>query len=58
VEAFHYKCEAFIIITRLVDEIFREMEALIIKLRLFEGIFNGTEAFKIISRDITAFLLM
>jgi hypothetical protein len=48
VEAFDYKCEIFIEITRLFDHIFREMEALIRNLRLFKilrGILNGIEAF-------------
>jgi hypothetical protein len=33
-EAFDYKCEAFIKITRLFEDMFREMEALIRILRL------------------------
>jgi hypothetical protein len=39
VEAFDYKCEAFIKMTRIFEDIFdifREMEALIINLRLFQ----------------------
>jgi hypothetical protein len=35
-EAFDYKCEAFIKITRLLEDIFREMEALIRNLRFFQ----------------------
>jgi hypothetical protein len=35
-KALSYKCEAFIKITRLFIEIFREMDALIRNLRLFE----------------------
>jgi hypothetical protein len=34
-EAFDLKCAVFIKITRLFDELFREMEALIRNLRLF-----------------------
>jgi hypothetical protein len=47
-EAFDYKCEAFIEITRLFEDIFRKMEALIRNLRLFKrlsGILNGIKAF-------------
>jgi hypothetical protein len=36
VEAYDYKCEAFIKITRLFEDIFTEMEALIRNLRLFQ----------------------
>jgi hypothetical protein len=36
VEAFDYKCEAFIKITRLFEDIFTEMEALIRNLRLLQ----------------------
>jgi hypothetical protein len=36
VKAFDYKCEAFIKITRLLENIFREMEALIRNLRLIQ----------------------
>jgi hypothetical protein len=35
-EAFDYKFEAFIKITRLLEDIFREMEALIRNLRFFQ----------------------
>jgi hypothetical protein len=38
-EAFNYKCEAFIKITRLSEDIFRRMEASIRILRLFKYIF-------------------
>jgi hypothetical protein len=47
-EAFDNKCEAFIEITRLFEDIFREMGALIRNMRLFKrlrGILNGIEAF-------------
>jgi hypothetical protein len=47
-EAFDYKCEAFIKITRVFGDIFREMEASKRNLRLIQrwrGIFNGIEAF-------------
>jgi hypothetical protein len=49
-EAFDYKCEAFIKITRLFEDIFREMEnknpeAFTKITRLFEDIFNRIEAF-------------
>jgi hypothetical protein len=50
VEAFDYKFEAFLKITRLFDDIFREIEALIRKMKfflkdskLFEDIFNEIE---------------
>jgi hypothetical protein len=36
VEAFDYKCEAFIRITSHIEDIFREMEALIRNLTLFQ----------------------
>jgi hypothetical protein len=36
VEAFDYKCEAFIKITRPFEDIFTEIEALIRNLRLFQ----------------------
>jgi hypothetical protein len=36
VKAFDYKCEAFIKITRLFEDIFTEMEALIRNLRLLK----------------------
>jgi hypothetical protein len=36
VEAFDYKCEAFIKIMRLFEDIFTEMEALIRNLRLLK----------------------
>jgi hypothetical protein len=36
---------AFIKITRLFEDIFREMEALSKNLRLFEDILNGIKAF-------------
>jgi hypothetical protein len=45
VEAFDYKCKAFIKITRLFGEIFREMEAFSTITSLFKDIFNGIEAF-------------
>jgi hypothetical protein len=45
VEAFDYKCEGFIKIKRLFENIFREIEALIRNLRLFEDVFNEIEAF-------------
>jgi hypothetical protein len=48
VEAFYYKCEAFIKTTMLFEDIYREIEALIRNLRLFkdfENIFNRIEAF-------------
>jgi hypothetical protein len=35
-EAFDYKCEAFIHITRLFEDLFREIQALIRNLRLFQ----------------------
>jgi hypothetical protein len=35
VEAFDYECEAFIKITRLIEDIFREIEDLRRNLRLF-----------------------
>jgi hypothetical protein len=35
-EAFDYKCEAFVKITRIFEDIFREMVASIKKLRLFQ----------------------
>jgi hypothetical protein len=35
-KAFDYKCEAFIKIKRLFEDIFREMEALKRNLRLFQ----------------------
>jgi hypothetical protein len=47
-EAFDYKCEAFIKITRLFEDIFREMEAsedFTNITRHFKDIFNGIEAF-------------
>jgi hypothetical protein len=47
-EAFDYKCDAFIKVTRRFEEIFREIKALIWNLlitRLFEDTFNGIEAF-------------
>jgi hypothetical protein len=48
VKAFDYKCEVFIEIKRLFEDIFREMEALIRNLRLFKilrGTLNGFEFF-------------
>jgi hypothetical protein len=45
VGTFDYKCEAFIKITRLFVDIFREIEALIRNMRLFEDILNETEDF-------------
>jgi hypothetical protein len=48
VEAFDYKCEAFIEITRLIEDICREMEALIRNLRFFkklQGIVGHFERF-------------
>jgi hypothetical protein len=44
-EAFDNKCEAFIKITMLFEEIFRVMEASIRNLRLFEDFFNRIGAF-------------
>jgi hypothetical protein len=41
VEAFDYKCEAFIKVSRLFEDIFREIQTLIRNLRHFEDIFNG-----------------
>jgi hypothetical protein len=41
-EAFDYKCESFIKITRLFEDIFRDMETIT---RLFEDILNKIEAF-------------
>jgi hypothetical protein len=41
---YDYKYEAFIQISRLFEDNFREIEALIRNLRLFEDIFNGIEA--------------
>jgi hypothetical protein len=47
VEAFDYKCEAFIRITRLIEDIFREMEGLIRGFfKDYEASFNGIEAFQ------------
>jgi hypothetical protein len=55
-EAFHYKCEVFIKIKKLFEDIFREIEAFSKTRELFEDIFNETEPFskKIISRDMEA----
>jgi hypothetical protein len=44
-EALNWKSEAFIKITRLFEDIFREMEGSIRILRLFEEIFNRIYAF-------------
>jgi hypothetical protein len=44
-EAFDCKCEALIKITRLFEEMFKEIEASIRYLRLIEDIFNKIEAF-------------
>jgi hypothetical protein len=41
VEAFDYKCEAFLKVTKLFEEIFTKMKARISNLRLFEDINNG-----------------
>jgi hypothetical protein len=45
-EAFDYKCEAFLKTTRLFEDIFREMEALFI-LRLFQRLPNYLKTFLI-----------
>jgi hypothetical protein len=42
VDAFVWKCEAFVKITRLLKDIFRDMETIT---RLFEDILNKIEAF-------------
>jgi hypothetical protein len=44
VEAFDYKCEAFIKITMLYEDIFREMVALIRNKSFFKDLFIGIEA--------------
>jgi hypothetical protein len=44
VEAFDYKCKAFLKVSKLFEEIFTKMKAKIRNLRLFEGINNGVEA--------------
>jgi hypothetical protein len=51
-EAFDYNCEAFIKITRIFEDIFREMETLIRKLRLLKI----TMIFDDISSEIEALL--
>jgi hypothetical protein len=56
--------EAFIKITTIFEDFFREMEALITKQRLFRGFggflktFSHFEAFKIISRDMEDFFII